>query len=442
MSALPILDENTVHYILINLPLKSLMRFKCVSKSWQSLIQDSYFVDLHLTRSKKHPQLLINTYDNDSINFLSPENAFKGGVAHHKVSIPRCERGGGLLKPIDGLFCCFDGKLMGATRIINLSTRQVTPWAQTSVNVGIRRQISPFAHTPPFVKDPSVTQRPIYGFGFDPCTKKYKVLCVWVISRPTFTYGRNRMMVTEGEVEHICEVLTVGENRWRKIDEVPPVLKLDGHAVYANGSIYTRNAGGIFTFPPEAEFIVAFDVGIEKFRLIEIPDFIIDSPGRFSRPPYLYLLQIDGHIALVDIINEHGAYESEHVVRLWISDDSYNEKKMKANWTEETILLPFSTVRDKILYPVDGTHEIVIKKYTSRSFSEASLYIYDRIMKSFREIDITGISPISPGGYSMFIFHESTLSIGNPAEEEQNQTIDDWFKEGRHYIHRRIGHLY
>ncbi|KAI3884248.1 hypothetical protein MKW92_042236 [Papaver armeniacum] len=181
------------------------MRFKCVSKRWQSLIQDPSFVKSHLSRSKTHPQLLINTFDNDSSEIiLTPEDGFKGGVALDKVKIPWAKQASMLEESINGLFC-YVNYSYGLTCIYNLGTRQVTPWAQSSI---------------PIQGDESVKHKPIYGFGFDPLTNKYKLLRDWEISRPSYdTYEYEMGM---GRVDHICEVFTVGENRWRKIDDVPP----------------------------------------------------------------------------------------------------------------------------------------------------------------------------------------------------------------------------
>ncbi|KAI3937873.1 hypothetical protein MKW92_035943 [Papaver armeniacum] len=223
------LDENSVEQILINLPAKSLMR-----------------------RSKTRPQLLIKNYYNDSSKIiLTPEDGFKGGVALHKVKIPWGKQARMLKQSIDGLFCFVDDSC--GTCIYNLGTRQVTPWAQSSV---------------PLQGDLFVTQTPIYGFGFDPLTKKYKVLRDWEICRPGFEYAKGRR-------DHICEVFTVGENRWRKIDEVPPARLHGGAGVYANGSVYWRNAGANGFATPDNEVIVAFDVGTEKFRVV-VKRFIPD----------------------------------------------------------------------------------------------------------------------------------------------------------------------
>ncbi|KAI3877115.1 hypothetical protein MKX03_027641 [Papaver bracteatum] len=383
------LDDKSVEDILVNLPVKSLVRFKCVSKSWQSFIQDPSFVESHLSRSKKHPPQLLTAI-------------YYGGVAVHKVTIPWAVNNKPL--PINGLFCFVDVS-NSATRIYNLGTRQVTPWAQTCI---------------PLQRGPFVEQTPTYGFGFDPLTNNYKVLCVWEIS------GRS---VFNREITRICEVLTVGgENQWRKIDEVPPV-RLYGppDGVYANGSIYWRNAGASFCTPPADELIVAFDVGTEKFRVIRIPDFVVGFSETLKkygglRAEKFSITQIDGHMALIDRVDQH-------IVKLWISDDDcYNEQKKTTNWTDETISLPcsFESGYDLSFSPVEGTDEIVVKSHnlptSDRTPRESiSLYIYNRTMKRFRVIDITGLSPLLnyPYGYDVRIVHESLLSIQQDSEKKK-----------------------
>ncbi|KAI3843352.1 hypothetical protein MKX03_030453 [Papaver bracteatum] len=400
------LDDLSVEDILVNLPVKSLMRFKCVSKSWKSLIEeDSSLIESHLSLSKaRPPQLLISI--SNSILFYTPKDhhEFEGGVVlRNKVTIPWYRHA--MLNPIHGLFCILDA-LKNVTCMFNLDTRKTTPRSQSS--------------TPFRWGSPPITSQPTYGFGFDPSTNKYKILCVWEIPAKSVGYEGYGGMTG---VDHICEVFTVGgENQWRKIHEVPPV-RLYGGAVYADGSIYMRNAGSTFSSRPDNEVIVAFDVGIEKFRIIQIPNFIVGSSETLKKcgghRRAKYLLQIDGHIALIDRVEDH-------VLKLWISDDSYKERKMTTNWTEETISLPSSFVKDRYieLHPVQGTDEIIIPSHTPdyhdpRDF--LSLYIYNRSKKSFQMIDVTGISPLLhyPYGYYLYIHHESLVPvIQKPASEE------------------------
>ncbi|KAI3902339.1 hypothetical protein MKW92_036451, partial [Papaver armeniacum] len=102
-----IFDDNSMHQILSYLPVKTLMKFKCVSKSWESLTLDPSFIKLH--RSKAPLQILIMIYKGESIEVYAPKNDFQGGEAICKATIPW----GGLVipKPVNGLFCFINTKL-------------------------------------------------------------------------------------------------------------------------------------------------------------------------------------------------------------------------------------------------------------------------------------------------------------------------------------------
>lgn len=50
-KTMKILPEDVAIYIFFRLPVKSLSRFKCVTKSWYTLIKSSNFINLHLNRT-------------------------------------------------------------------------------------------------------------------------------------------------------------------------------------------------------------------------------------------------------------------------------------------------------------------------------------------------------------------------------------------------------
>lgn len=54
-----ILPDELITELLSFLPVKSLIRFKCCCKSWETLFSDPSFVKLHLLRSKRNPQLAL-----------------------------------------------------------------------------------------------------------------------------------------------------------------------------------------------------------------------------------------------------------------------------------------------------------------------------------------------------------------------------------------------
>ncbi|KAK9940237.1 hypothetical protein M0R45_016907 [Rubus argutus] len=65
METLPELpDEMTCFYILPRLPGKSLMRFRCLCKSWSALTRNPSFIETHWNfNSNKKTYLLLTSWD-------------------------------------------------------------------------------------------------------------------------------------------------------------------------------------------------------------------------------------------------------------------------------------------------------------------------------------------------------------------------------------------
>ncbi|KAM3396433.1 hypothetical protein P3S68_005439 [Capsicum galapagoense] len=56
--------------VLFRLPVKSLVRFRCVSKSWKTLISDEYFKAKHCNHAKNNKKLLIAQMFPDDVGFV------------------------------------------------------------------------------------------------------------------------------------------------------------------------------------------------------------------------------------------------------------------------------------------------------------------------------------------------------------------------------------
>ncbi|XP_026432420.1 putative F-box protein At1g32420 [Papaver somniferum] len=384
--------------ILSRLPVKSLMRFKCVSKTWLSLIEDDpYFADLHFERSKARPALLLviplPSYDPDNLFRISNELVLTANLSRDRSRAEICS----ILKtesfccaeirgPANGLVCCVD-RLRSHARIYNISTREVMCVESTFM--------------PKVCLSFGMTGWYGYEIGFDSVSKKHKVLCA---CRKNEQPGQKHL----GDKQIVCEVLTVGDNEWRRIDEVPLCDFNLFLSVYVNGFIYyctSKFASGHWDNGDAV--LVAFDVSNEKFRVITIPNLILNNQSSTRYYRRVNLLEVDGHAAIA-------CEETDCVVKLWVYEE-YNEydskwKKTKTriscnleeNWTEDTITLPSPWDYDLSwdFYTGAGMHQLLIRsvQWLDRGINYATFYSYDLKKKTFTEIEVSGMPSSIPNG--------------------------------------------
>lgn len=64
-----VLPNELVVEVLSFLAVKSLMRFRCVNKSSNTLISDPHFVQLHLMNSTRNPHLAVMSQDDNSVDY-------------------------------------------------------------------------------------------------------------------------------------------------------------------------------------------------------------------------------------------------------------------------------------------------------------------------------------------------------------------------------------
>ncbi|KAI3831167.1 hypothetical protein MKW92_047305 [Papaver armeniacum] len=382
--------EDILREILSRLPVKSLMRFKCVSKHWQfSICQDQGLIDLHFTRSKqrcsdlfivvpRHEKvdpfrsrmLSLGLYTSAGAKEYTYQRAFMlANLFESRTLVEKSEQKPfhytEILIPVNGLIC-FVNRNIDSVCILNPSTRELTPWIASSFRGNKRYNFTAEMRT--------------YCFGFDPATKQHKVVCIRKV-RASETY--------------ICEVLTVGENTWRRIDEKPPLFcsSLQVSSVYSNGFIYW---GDRYCGIPR--YLNVFDVGLEKFKVIKVPTEITEQckyprgglVGSYG--PLHSLLEVGGHIGLVH-------RWTDKVVKLWICEDDDTCNGSYSNWNEVNIELPFrwcgsvKNSRSAYFHGVAGEDRIIIESYPSdfmwRLFNikNVSLHSYDWKKDTLKEAD-------------------------------------------------------
>ncbi|KAI3830877.1 hypothetical protein MKW92_050985, partial [Papaver armeniacum] len=387
------------------------MRFKCVCKRWQALIQkDRHFVDLHFTLSKTLGSrvgvfsLLImpHTYRERclllaELRILS-ENGSGGGVAIVHTKIPHVDRRhASCLPPVNGLFCFIDIRA-SCVCLHNLSTRESTPWIKSAIKQQHENEgnmIEVIGEHGDLVVYNVTYINLSWDFGYDPTTKEHKVISIWVRERSNLQFGNSE--------DWLCEVLTVRNNSWRIIDVVPPISPYhlsSAKSVYANGSIFWLHPGSDGFIDNVSEpMIVEFNVSAENFRVVSIPNFIIDD----IRVPYdsgNALMEVDGHLVLLakkiycsddsDIwINNQstsmkmGILYNNPEKRDYScgSSTSYAEDINNYYWIEDSFLMPpFEWKQERLdcVVPIPGTDLFIV-----RSFDACSFYYYNWKQKSF-----------------------------------------------------------
>ncbi|GMN22458.1 hypothetical protein TIFTF001_045658, partial [Ficus carica] len=158
--------EDVVLKILQQLPVKSLLRFKCVCKSWYNLINSPTFIAMHLNRSesdyttKDHKDHFVSLFvHQSSICFFSYDTfEFSSNLS---IEYPCCRRFlVSIVGSCNGLLCLWDTEYH---YLMNPATRDVKRLAN----------------------EPALPQNMhrAYGFGFDPKAETYKLVRVALPSK-------------------------------------------------------------------------------------------------------------------------------------------------------------------------------------------------------------------------------------------------------------------
>ncbi|KAK4798750.1 hypothetical protein SAY86_031076 [Trapa natans] len=275
LSHLP--DEILIQ-ILVRLSVKSLLRFRSVSRSWNSLITSQPFIGLHLSHSIEaaggtntdSSSIFLRHYSHSRRRQLNTVYRDYGGESlaeDQELEFP--------IKTYDtyyyvgacnGLICLAD-YLINHLRVVLWN-----PSIRTCFRVPIPRLI-----------DTDNAHIYTVGFGFDRRTGQYKVM------RMIYAVSRNYERLIPPEVE----VYVLGSDRWRSIDcHVPYLVPESSPQAFFCGGIHWVGCR-----EDQSMVIVVFNVQEEVFQEIEIPRSIrhrnMHRLSVCSHRDSLYLLEND-----------------------------------------------------------------------------------------------------------------------------------------------------
>ncbi|XP_047057850.1 putative F-box protein At1g50870 [Lolium rigidum] len=268
--AAELLDE-LVFEILLRLPVKSVLRFKSVSKVWHAIISDPFFIRAHLQQSasrwRQDPSLLVTPH---ALNYVIEDEAwpttFSNKIRFYQWQQPSSEEepeeepeelklvmhGGDFLGDFNSVcrFAHCDGLMVAPTNtkvyLFNPATRDAMTLPYSD-----RNKMHRYAVCLPV------------GFGLDPCTGRHKVVRAFYRSRNPRT----------GIYAMGMEVFTVGDApaSWRETTADLPYPVADWiTAVFVNGALFwVIEKRGL---DPNPHSLLRFSLDDETFSVTRLPD--------------------------------------------------------------------------------------------------------------------------------------------------------------------------
>lgn len=283
------LSEDLIYEILLRLPVKSLLRFKTVSKCWLHLISSQGFVDSYCTRPRSYPANTLIVHDKYSNGWFS---------LLQLSPIPlMCD----LPFPYSG--CEFDeSRLVGSDRGIvcvtifdnprgNLFNKAFSSMSKTYLwNPATKHYKLIPPNTGCYDDD---TDNVALGFGFDPVDNDFKI--IRVVNSPSQS-----------------EVYSANLNAWRKVETKPAEIQ---HQCDFNGCI-----NGLLYWTGLRR-ILSFDLSTEVFTCVtKLP----------SESTHARVTDLNDSIVLIIGNGSNGK------IKLWTLDDGECLRRggvVEASWT-------------------------------------------------------------------------------------------------------------
>ncbi|XVF75494.1 hypothetical protein PTKIN_Ptkin13bG0192000 [Pterospermum kingtungense] len=354
--------------ILLKLPVKSIIRFKCVSKTWCILFKNPTFVSQHFSLSKKKKYLLVDYYDaNNEKKHTLHLFVYETLVPYHDLShhLPShlTDSDTGLTFCVDnGLFC-----------LLNPNDSRLTLWNPATRKSRILPECNNQNFPPILHGCVNISLRNL-GFGLDPLSNDYKVIYI----RSFFDRESKRSR------RHYA-VYRMRTDSWRVLEEEDVHFFED---VHISPNTNTTCANGVYYWQVFkihyigfAEYkVLAFHLSTEVFQLMESP---LSTCGKLV-PLH------DGRISIWDIM---GIYH-ERSVEIWVLND-------ECNWTK---LL-------KIEPPLEV--EMIFEFWKNgKVFAESEggqLLLYDLHTKQLTDF---GIKASEDRGLEVYTYEETLVDIG------------------------------
>lgn len=256
--------------ILEKLPVKSLLRFKCVCKSWLATIEDPQFARNQLENSQRSENkrgeiIFVQNYSGGSYSFYSVDTSscqvralqppFEIPVQYYFARVFISRR--------DIEVCTCDGLLLLSQ--INQVNRwtPLIDWGTLILWNPITNKFRELPFPPP---NSQYYETSVHGFGYDSSTQSYKIVRI-----------NQRLMY-----QHEVQVFTVKTNSWRTIRNFGDSKEY----VYLERTVFLHGAVHFLRWNPNFEYeILCLNLSEERFTHFPLP---------LSNLPSIFELKIVG----------------------------------------------------------------------------------------------------------------------------------------------------
>ncbi|KAK3032718.1 hypothetical protein RJ639_035162 [Escallonia herrerae] len=358
---MPDLPSDVITDILTRLPVKSLLRSRCVSKPWCAMIDGPKFIKMHLDRSIETSSILALIFEGRgtlySVEHDSLHNAAELDTPFENSNIA------------DVYGSC--------NGLILLSMRKSTI---AMFNPSTRRYHA-LPTSPVEYLDGAVGTHETYGLGYDVASDDYKVI------RINEFRDKNQNWVSSE-----AKVYSLKSDSWRRIKDFPycvPYKRV--WAASVEGRLHTVVKQN--WTPNKSRMIVAFDIGAEAFHLVPFPEFL-DKDFLGMRMEVL-----EECLCLV------GAYMDMRT-DIWVMKD-YG---VMESWTKLISVVDPCIDITPLVYS-KGRNEVLL------NYEDNRLVWHDLVRKTVRNVEVRGL----PSPFSAEVCVESLVSLPSGSIHELNK---------------------
>ncbi|KAL3627529.1 hypothetical protein CASFOL_028892 [Castilleja foliolosa] len=389
MAAIAELPQELIAVIMSKLPVKSLLRFKCVCKSWYSLIKSPNFIHLHLNNSSSNHNCIMIRRCIDSIeqdiycfqqvlSFYSHETLADLGI---QIDTPFPTSYGyyNVSGPCNGLICMT--KNTDQILIINPATREF--------------------------RSLFVPQRGYYfdtvAFGLDPNSGEYKVVTIGLhYDHTRYSSYDKRMEYSpcsppkfRGDREAV--VYDFSTDSWRETGIVfPEPFNYSQKSITLNGAFHWMPVGAYRNVP-----ILSFRISDEVIEPIPLPGF--------------YSWEHENHCADLFVLNKSLAIVFYYCTECF-EISVMNEYGVKDSWAKLVKLGPmpfaytplaFWNSNDEDMLLLEGKTDVESPMYDGHLISCSLQH------QTVEHFPIYGNSTNMQNTFDIFMYSESLVSVNS-----------------------------